>query len=92
MNSLSGNGNDSVGNLLSEVSFGGFLHLSENHSGDLLSGESTLRGTDFDFDDGLTVRSRLEFERVVLHIPLNLLVLELATDETLGVEDSVGRV
>jgi hypothetical protein len=28
----------------------------------------------------------------VLHVTLNLLVVEAATDKTLGVEDSVGRV
>jgi hypothetical protein len=81
-----------VSDLLSEVSLSGLLHLSENHGGNLLSGESALRGTDFDFDDGLTVGSGLELEGVVLHISLNFLVLELASDETFGVEDGVGRV
>ena len=35
---ISGNGDHGVGDLLSEVSLGGLLHLSKNYGGDLLGG------------------------------------------------------
>ena len=44
------------------------------------------------FDDGLAVGSRKNSERPVLHVLLNGCVVELAADQSLGVEHSVAGV
>lgn len=89
---LGGNGDNGVSDLLSEVGLGGLLHLSEHHGGDLLGGERAANIADLDLDDGLTRRGGLDLERVVLEVLLEVLVVESPTDETLDVEDGVGRV
>lgn len=81
-------GNDSVVDGLTEVSLGGLSHLGEDHGGDLLRSEGLLLALELDLDDGLaTLVDDLEGE--VLHVGLDLSVGELATDQTLGIEDSV---
>lgn len=91
-NALSGNGDNGVGDLVSEVGLGGLLHLTEDHGGNLLSGEGLGLVANLNLDDGLSHVTGLDLERVVLHVALDLLVVETTTDETLRVEDGVGRV
>ena len=51
---VSGDGDDGVGDLLSEISFRNLLHLAENHGGNLLRGESFLHTSDLNTNTGLT--------------------------------------
>lgn len=84
-------GDDSVVDGLTEVRLGGLTHLGEDHGGDLLGGEGLLLALELNLDDRLaTLVDDLEGE--VLHIGLDLRVGELATDQTLGIEDSVRGV
>lgn len=89
---LGGNGDNGMGDLLSEVRLGRLLHLAEDHGRYLLCGESTLRIANLDLNDGLSHLAGFDGEGVVLHVTLNVLVIELATNQTLGVKDSVGWV
>lgn len=43
-------GNDSVGNLVTQVRLGGLLHLLKNHSADLFRGEDLVATLDLDLD------------------------------------------
>lgn len=79
---------DSVVDGATEVSLGGLAHLDEDHGRDLLRSELLGLTLELNLDDGLG--SLLDdLERPVLHIGLDLSVLKTATNETLGVEDSV---
>ena len=81
-------GNDSVGDGTTEVGLSGLAHLGEDHGGDLLGCEVLGLALELDLDDGLaTLVDDLEGE--VLHISLDLSVGELASDQSLGVEDGV---
>ena len=88
---VGGNGDDGVGHLATKVGLGGLTHLGENHGGDLLGGEGLGLALELDLDDGLAGTVD-DLEGEVLHIGLNLSIVELATDETLGIEDGVGGV
>ena len=80
--------NDSIVDGATEVSLSGLTHLDEDHSRDLLRGELLGLTLELNLDDGLG--SLLDdLERPVLHIGLNLSVVKTATNETLGIEDSV---
>jgi hypothetical protein len=81
-----------VGDLLTEVSLGSLLHLSQHHGTDLLGGERPLLVPHLDLDDGLSRCGWLDGEGVVLEILLEILVVESSTDESLDVEDSVRGV
>jgi hypothetical protein len=86
---VSGDGNDGVFAVFTDVSISDFLHLNENHGGDLLSHESlglTLVG---DLDLGLLILSGENLEGPELHVRLDFSVGELSADKTLGIEDSV---
>jgi hypothetical protein len=88
---VGGDGDDGVGNGATKVRLGGLTHLDEDHGGDLFGGEGLALALVLNLDVGLaSLVDDLEGE--VLHISLNLLVAELAADQTLGVEDRVGRV
>jgi len=89
---VSGDSDDSVVDGLSEVSLGDFLHLDEDHSGDLLSLELLGLTLEVDLDEGLLRGSGDDLERPEGHVGLDGLVAKLATDESLGIEDSVGGV
>ena len=81
-------GNDSVVDGATEVSLSGLAHLDEDHGRNLFGGEVLGLALVLDLDDGLAgLVDDLEGE--VLHIGLDLLVGELATNQTLGVEDCV---
>jgi NAD-specific glutamate dehydrogenase len=77
-----------VGDLVAEVGLSGLLHLAENHGGNFLRSEVAGFTLDLDGDDGLS-RLVLDLEGPVLHVALNLILIHLATNETLGVKDSV---
>jgi len=49
---VGGDGDDSVGDLLAEVSLGGLLHLGQDHGGDFFGGEILLVTTVLDGDGG----------------------------------------
>lgn len=88
---VGGDGDDSVVNGATEVGLSGLAHLGEDHGGDLLGGEVLGLALELDLGDGLAgLLDDLEGE--VLHVGLDLSVLELAADEALGVEDGVVRV
>jgi hypothetical protein len=88
---VGGDSDDSVVDGATKVGLGSLTHLGENHGRDLLGGELLLLALELNLDDGLAATvDNLEGE--VLHIGLDLGVVELAADETLRVEDGVGRV
>lgn len=77
--------------LLAQVGLSNLLHLQQNHRRNLLREEGLSLSLELDLDLWLaTVADNVE--RPVLHVRLNSGVLELATDQTLGVEYSVVRV
>ncbi len=88
---VSWDGDNGVVDGSSKVGLSGLTHLDEDHGGDLLWGELLDLSLELDLDDWLSgLVNDLEWE--VLHIGLDLCVGELATDETLGIEDSVDWV
>lgn len=86
-----GDGDDCVSNLVAEVSLSGFLHLAKDHSGDFFRCESTILALVFNDNGGFSVLGG-NLEWPVLHVTLDFGIIHLATDETFGVKDSVGRV
>jgi len=89
---VSGDSDNSVGNFLSHVSLSDFLHLDEDHGGDFLSLEFLGFSLELDDDHGFVGGTSFEFEGPKFGISLDILVLVLASDESLGIEDSVGGV
>jgi len=89
---VSGDSDDSILDGLAEVGLSDFLHLDEDHGGDLFSLELLDLSLELDDDHGLVVSTGLNFEGPKLAISLDDLVLELSADKTLGVEDGVGGV
>mmetsp|Transcript_839 Transcript_839/g.2113 ORF Transcript_839/g.2113 Transcript_839/m.2113 type:complete len:239 (-) Transcript_839:142-858(-) len=89
---VSRNGDNSVPDFLAQVSLGNVLHLGENHGADFLGLEGLLFSLVFDLDDGGTAGSRDDSKRPVLHVGLDGSVGELASDQSLGIEDGVGGV
>jgi len=89
---ISGDSDDGVLNGLSEVSFSDFLHLEENHWWDFFSLELLDFSLELDDNKGFFARAWLNLEGPQFNVTLHSLVRELATNEALGVEDSVGGV
>ena len=88
---VSRDGNDSVVDGTTQVRLSSLTHLGQDHGGDFLRSEVLLLTLELDLDDRLAgLLDDLEGE--VLHISLNLSIVELAANETLGIEDGVGRV
>merc|ERR1719412_3073963 len=86
-----GHGDDSVLDLGAQVGLGGLLHLGQDHGGALLGGEPL--GLVLVLDLQLGPSAFLHHgEGPMLHVRLNCGVIELAADQSLGVEDSVGGV
>jgi len=52
---VSGDGDDGIGDLLSEISLRDLLHLAENHGGNLLGGEGLLHTSNLNANTGLAV-------------------------------------
>jgi len=89
---VGGDGDNSVDDGLTHVSLSDFLHLDEDHGGDLLSLEFLLFSLELDNNHGLFGNSGLEFEGPELGISLDVFVTEFTANESLGIEDSVGGV
>ena len=80
-------GDDSVSDLLSEVSLGGLLHLDQNHGGDFFGGEDLLltrASVNLDVRLGVPVD---DFEGEILEVMLNRSFRPFATDQSLSVEN-----
>ena len=89
---VSGDGDNGVLHLLSEVSLGNLSHLDEDHGGDLLSLELFGLSLVIDLDDGGSSWAGNNLERPVLHVGLDGRVGKLPSNETFGVEDGVEGV
>ena len=85
---VSGDGDDSVGDVLSEVGLGGVSHLGEDHGGDFFGEEGLGLALVFDLDLGLAVVVD-DIEGPVLHVGLDDGIVELSANQSLGVEDRV---
>ena len=85
---VGGDGDDGVGDSTTEVGLGSLTHLGQDHGGDLFGSESLGLALELNLDDRLASLVN-DLEREVLHVGLDLRVAELATNETLGVEDCV---
>lgn len=70
-----------MGDLLAQVGLGHLLHLAENHGGDLLGSELLVLSVDLDLHDGLAILVD-DLVREVLDVGLELIILELAADES----------
>lgn len=85
---VGGNGDDGIVDGATKVRLSSLPHLSQDHGGNLLRSEGLLLALELNLDDRLAaLLNNLEGE--VLHIRLDLSVVELAADQTLGVEDGV---
>ena len=82
---VGGDGDDGVLDVLAHVGLGGLLHLSEDEATDL--GRRVLLA--LGLEPCVTVAVLDDLVGDLLDIALNLSVGELATDETLGSEESV---
>lgn len=88
---VGGDGDDGVVDGASEVGLCGLTHLGKDHGGDLLRCEVLLLALELNLDDRLAgLLDNGEGE--VLHVGLDLSILELAANKTLGIEDCVGGV
>ena len=83
---------DRGGDRLAQVSFSNFLHLYEDHGGDLFCLVLFGLAFELDNDQGLLVRARFDLEGPEGNIFLNSPVAEFAANEAFGVEDCVGWV
>ena len=88
---VGGNSDDSVVDSLTEVRLSSLPHLGQDHGRDLLGCECLVLALELDLDDWLAALVN-DLEGEVLHVGLDLCIGELATDQTLGVEDGVVRV
>ena len=78
---VGGDGDDGVGDLLAQVGLGDLLHLAEDHGGDLLGSEGLLLAGNLNLDNGLAILGD-DLVGEVLDIGLDVLVVELATNQT----------
>lgn len=85
---VGGDSDNGVVDSLAEVRLSSLTHLGEDHGGDLLGGEGLGLALELNLDVGLTTLVD-DLEGEVLHVGLNLSIGELATDQSLGVEDGV---
>jgi len=84
--------NDSRLAWLSEVGFGDFLHLDQDHGGDFLSLEFLGLTLVLDNDGWLVVGTGLDFEWPELDVSLDGLLSEFSTDKSLSIENGVSWV
>jgi len=89
---VSWDSDDGVLDALSEVRLSDFSHLNQNHGGDFFWLEFLLLSLEGDDDDWLLSVSLLDLEWPELDVSLDGVVREFSSDESLGIEDSVGWV
>lgn len=82
---------DGVSDLFTKVGLSGLLHLSQDHGTNFLWGEFTSLSTVLDRDGGFSV-PLYNLEWPMFDVPFDIGVVHLATNETFGVKDSVGRI
>jgi hypothetical protein len=85
-------GNDSILDWLVKESFSSFLHLQQDHGGDLFGVEFLGFSLELDDNEGLAVESSFDLEWPKLTILLDDGIIIFSTDESLGIEDSVNWV
>lgn len=78
---VGGDGDDGVGDLLAEVGLSNLLHLAKNHGGDFLGRKVLVFAGNLDLNEGLAILGD-NLVGEVLDIGLDLLLVELATNET----------
>lgn len=81
-------GDDGIFNSATQVRLGRLTHLGQDHGRDLLWGEFLGLALELDLNAGLAAPVD-DLEGEVLHVGLDLGVVELAADEALGIKDSV---
>ena len=86
---VSGDSDDGVVDSLAEIGFSDLLHLGKHHRRDFLSLEFLGFTLEVDTDERLLTGARLDAEGPESDVILDGAVRELATDKTLGVEDSI---
>lgn len=84
-------GDDGIVDGATKVGFSSLSHLGQDHRGDLLGSELLLFALELNLHDGLALLLN-DLEGKVLHVSLHLSVVELASNQSLGIEDCVGRV
>jgi hypothetical protein len=84
-------GDDGISHNGSQIGLSGLLHLEQDHGRDLLRGEGLDLTLVLDLDERLGALVD-DLEGEVLHVTLDLGILETTSDKTLGIEDGVGRV
>ena len=85
---VSGDGDDSILDTLTEKTFGGLLHLCKNEPTDLRRGELLITS----LYPSIAIGVLHDLERNLLDILLHFGIRELSPDETLSSEQSVLRV
>lgn len=79
------------GFLWTYLGFSGVLELAQDHGGDLSWGELTGLAEVLDFNAGSAILVD-DLERPCLHVLLDVLIIEAATNETLSIENGSSRV
>ncbi len=85
------NSDHGVGDLFTKVGLGSLLHFGQDHGGNLFGCKVAGLALVLDRDGGFAVLL-LDLKGPVLHVALDILVVHLAPNETLGVKDRVTRV
>ena len=86
---IGGNGDDGVLYGLTDEGFGDLFHLNQDHGGDFFGIESLLFSLELDNDLGFVIGAGFDLEWPVLDVLLDDWVVELSSDESLGIENSV---
>jgi len=86
---VGGDRDDGVGDGLSEVGVGDFLHFSQHHGGDLFGVEGSVLVVQGNLDLRLVGVVTSDLERPQFHVGLHVLIVYVTTDQTLGIEHGV---
>lgn len=78
---VGGDGNNGVGDLLTKVRLSNLLHLAKDHGRDFFGSELLVGTINLDLDNGLALLVD-DLVGEVLHVRLDILVGELATNES----------
>jgi len=86
---VSGHSNHCILYLGTQERFGNLLHLDEYHRGNLFSLELFLFSFVLDYDHWLIVEPCLDLKWPQLNVLLDLSIIELPSNESLGVKDGI---